>query len=212
MIISANFDSRTVRFIDELQLQSRSSYLEQLVWQDLSNHGCSHSNQTWSVDCAACYSKTMLHLLKCGQETPNRERLQGLKNHLSDTWLTPKWMAKCHEILTTQGLPFRTINYLEQRVIFQQAPFTMWSVYIGSFLLTLKGKPVFQPKDLRAELQILMGESWDTAGARPTSVLPSDASEGSKYANGYDCLRIAHQGKRPFYSWIGFDEPNTFSL
>lgn len=112
--------------------------------------------------------------------------------------------AACETDIGQLGHISRHLVPDEQQTIFLQAPFTYWGVYIAALTLTIQGQTVFGAKDVRQKLKGILGDLWDTPGAKAGSVMPSDAVEGSKYSGGFDCLRIVQQGKRPTYCWIGF--------
>lgn len=199
---TAYLSEATARFLSELQLPNRSDYIEELLLKDWAAKDCGHA--TARQNCPACYARNELKMLKPRKDVSDKSGIQLLRQQLCSEWLTEANFAKAQQLLTSHGFYPRRLDESEQQAIFLQASFTYWGVYLAALTLTLDGKPVFGTKDIRTRLQGLLGTLWNTPGAKAGSVLPSDASEASKYAAGYDCLRIVEQGKRPTYCWMGF--------
>lgn len=199
---SVNFTDKTFGFLSQQDVPNRSDYLEQLVLRDWAAMDCGHDEA--NSNCPSCYARHELKIQKPRKDVSDKSNLQLLRQQLCSKWLTDDNFAKAHQILQTQGVSARLLDVAEQQAVFLRVPFTYWGVYIAGLTLTLNGQTTFGAKDLRTKLQSLLGGLWDTPGAKAGSVLPGDAADGSKYADGYDCLQIVSPGKRPTYCWIGF--------
>lgn len=199
---SINLSDETVHYLNQLQLPNRSDYIEEIILKEWAAKDCGHDEI--EQDCMTCYARDQLQNRKPRKDLSEKSSLQVLRQHLCTKWLTDKYFARAQQVLHENGVIPRQLTPEEQQSIFLRVPFTYWGVYIAGLTLTLEGQHVFGAKDLRRRLQSLLGELWDTPGAKAGSVLPGDAAEGSKYADGYACLRIVQQGKRPMYCWLGF--------
>lgn len=199
---SINLSDKTLHYLNQLQLPNRSDYIEELILKEWAAKDCGHFEP--EQDCPNCYARDQLLNRKPRKDLSENSSLQLLKQHLSTTWLTDANFARTQKILQANSFSPRQLVAEEQQAIFLRVPFTYWGVYLAGLTLTLDRQLVFGAKDVRTRLQGLLGELWDKPGAKAGSVLPSDASEGSKYAGGYDCLRIVDRGKRPTYCWVGF--------
>lgn len=199
---SVYFSERTTYFLDHLQLANRSDYIEEAVLKEWAASDCEHDVQ--DLECPTCYARQVLANRKPRKDMSGKSGIQSRRKELCSEWLTVENLKQANQTLASMGYVTRQLVEEEQQTVFLQAPFTHWGVYIAGLALTLDGKAVFGAKDLRQKLQGLLGELWDTPGAKAGSLLPSEALEGNNAANGYDCLRIVGQGKRPKYVWIGF--------
>lgn len=199
---TAYFSEMTTRFLDQMQLSNRSEYMEQLVLKDWASRDCGHIEPR--NDCPACYARNELNAIKPRKDLSGKGSIQVRRKALCSEWLTADNLKQANQALASMGYMTRPLISEEQQTAFLHAPFTHWGVYIAGLALTLDGHAVFGAKDVRQKLQSLLGELWDTPGAKAGSVLPSEASEGNKAAGDFDCLRVVQQGKRPTYIWIGF--------
>jgi len=196
------FSGPTAQFMNILQLPNRSDYIEELVLTDWATQDCGHSEER--KDCAACYARNALKVIKPRKDVSEKSSIQTIRRQFCSDWLTEQLFSRARQVLLNSNYNSRQLVVDEQQAVFSRAPFTFWGVYIAGLTLTLDGQPVFGAKDVRQKLQFLLGNLWDTSGAKAGSVLPGDATEGSKYANGFDCLQIVEPGKRPLYIWQGF--------
>lgn len=93
--------------------------------------------------------------------------------------------------------------YEKEIFLTKATQYKMWANYIAGLVLANEGYTEFHITDVRRVLKRLLGELYDSTGAKESALLTADMADTSNWHFGYPCLKKIG-GRRGYYKFIGF--------